>query len=476
VLPADTQVAAGDGTATLSGVKLVTAGAQTVTVTDKNNSAISGSVSITVAAVSSVIHYSLSAPAQVTSHANFSVTLHALDSSNNAATGYSGTVHFTSSDASAVLPADTAFPSGSGTLTISGVDLVTAGTQTLTVTDASSSAITASASISVTAAVTPCAITAPATATPNSSVNASVTVVSGLTYQWAITNGSFTAPSTGSLVTGTAVTFTVGTASPVTLTCVATNSSNAQSSPASVSITVAAAGALSIVIAQQDPAYTPGAGTVQAGDAPLTITALQGGVTPVDASWAAVNSGVLANVDGGTVSSADQVKYTPPAQVSSSTTQAITATVASASASATLTLVPYGTWGDWSLPPDAPSNYTDKGNGTVLDNTTGLLWQQSQSSANYAWGNASLYCKGLSLGGYSSGWRLPTLMELLSIVDHALYAPAINGTFFPASGVWYTWTSSPAVGNAGYYWTVEFADGSTAMGDPSSAYDVRCVH
>ena len=56
----------------------------------------------------------------------------------NVATGYSGTVHFTSSDSNpnVVLPADYTFTAADGgTHTFSGVRLHTQGQQSLTVTD-----------------------------------------------------------------------------------------------------------------------------------------------------------------------------------------------------------------------------------------------------------------------------------------------------------------------------------------------------
>ena len=60
------------------------------------------------------------------------VTVVGRDAFGNTATGYSGTVHFTSSDAKAVLPADTALVNGTATVS---VKFLTVGTQTLTASD-----------------------------------------------------------------------------------------------------------------------------------------------------------------------------------------------------------------------------------------------------------------------------------------------------------------------------------------------------
>ena len=63
----------------------------------------------------------------------FSFTVTALDQSDNKATGYTGKVHFTSSDAAAVLPANATLTNGMGTFF--PATLKTAGTQTITATD-----------------------------------------------------------------------------------------------------------------------------------------------------------------------------------------------------------------------------------------------------------------------------------------------------------------------------------------------------
>ena len=50
--------------------------------------------------------FSVTAPATATSGTAFSITVKALDASGNVVTGYAGTVHFTSTNTNAALPAD----------------------------------------------------------------------------------------------------------------------------------------------------------------------------------------------------------------------------------------------------------------------------------------------------------------------------------------------------------------------------------
>ena len=74
----------------------------------------------------------------------------ALDATNAVVTGYTGTVHFTSSDTQAVLPANSTLTNGTGTFSVT---LKTAGAQTITATDTVTATITgASGAITVTAA------------------------------------------------------------------------------------------------------------------------------------------------------------------------------------------------------------------------------------------------------------------------------------------------------------------------------------
>ena len=89
--------------------------------------------------VNPATHFSVVAPGTATAGTAISITVTALDASNATATGYTGTVHFTSSDTSAQLPADATLTNGVGTFSVT---LETAGTQTVTATDTVTSTIT----------------------------------------------------------------------------------------------------------------------------------------------------------------------------------------------------------------------------------------------------------------------------------------------------------------------------------------------
>jgi len=74
----------------------------------------------------------------------FNATVTALDQFNNIATAYAGTVHLTSSDTTATLPANYTFVAGDAGVHILAVQLNTAGTQSVTATDTVTGSITGS--------------------------------------------------------------------------------------------------------------------------------------------------------------------------------------------------------------------------------------------------------------------------------------------------------------------------------------------
>ncbi len=85
-------------------------------------------------------------------------------------------------------------------------------------------------------------------------------------------------------------------------------------------------------------------------------------------------------------------------------------------------------WALWPMPNPAsaglphPAQYDTSKAGVVLDKVTGLTWQATVSTSTYAWADAKAYCASLSLGGFKD-WRLPSRIELVSIVDFTIAKP-----------------------------------------------------
>ncbi len=75
----------------------------------------------------------------------------------------------------------------------------------------------------------------------------------------------------------------------------------------------------------------------------------------------------------------------------------------------------------------AGGTLVNNNDGTVTDTATGLMWTRGTSPRMW-WREALAWCEHLTLAGYTD-WRLPSINELLSIVDHSRFDPAINPVF-----------------------------------------------
>jgi len=139
-----------------------------------------------------------------------------------------------------------------------------------------------------------------------------------------------------------------------------------------------------------------------------------------------------------------------------------------------------------------PSYSRDDATDIVTDHITGLEWQDDNATktvtkpwvtqANYDAGNysdtsgdtATAYCATLPLDG--GGWRLPTVVELQSIVVDGTYNPSIDTTAFvnySTSGRY--WSSTTRANPTGYAWIVYFGNGHTRSLAKSLNRYVRCV-
>jgi hypothetical protein len=137
-------------------------------------------------------------------------------------------------------------------------------------------------------------------------------------------------------------------------------------------------------------------------------------------------------------------------------------------------------WASWPMPnpPSTglpnPQSYTISPNGLVQDNVTGLIWQQNVADQTYDWDDAHSYCASLSLQG--GGWRLPSRIELMSLVDFT-QLPTIDDNTFPNTPMDGFWSGSLLAGNSSTAWTVFFSFTVTpAFDNPiTMPFHVRCV-
>jgi hypothetical protein len=120
----------------------------------------------------------------------------------------------------------------------------------------------------------------------------------------------------------------------------------------------------------------------------------------------------------------------------------------------------------------APADRYTIAAGTVFDAKTKLTWQQSVPTTTSTLASATAYCSTLSLVGLA--WRLPTLMELMTIVDYSVSVPSIDSSAFPATPPSGFWTSTPTTGSGGV-WDVDFFFGQSGAGILAGTAYVRCV-
>jgi len=107
----------------------------------------------------------------------------------------------------------------------------------------------------------------------------------------------------------------------------------------------------------------------------------------------------------------------------------------------------------------------------VTDRVTGLVWAREPLADGglVTWVDAIAECQGL-------GARLPTLIELQSIVDFERDAGArISATVFPNTPPAFFWTSSSGAINPPYAWGIGFATGGSTNDLKTAGKMARCV-
>jgi len=146
----------------------------------------------------------------------------------------------------------------------------------------------------------------------------------------------------------------------------------------------------------------------------------------------------------------------------------------------------------------------------VRDNVTGRVWEVKIDDGGlrdkdwtYSWYNPETSTNGGSAGYADYGnncfdptrcdtdkfvadvntqglcgkrdWRLPSQVELLSIVSNNRYNPAIDAAWFPNTPSSWFWSSSPDANYPNHAWNVNFNNGNVNYGNKLNAYYVRLV-
>src|SRR3569623_634208 len=136
-----------------------------------------------------------------------------------------------------------------------------------------------------------------------------------------------------------------------------------------------------------------------------------------------------------------------------------------------------------------PASYDVSQPGLIIDNVTGLTWERDPDDRSAVlgctldgsgallcpWRYAQMYCEGSRLGGFSD-WRLPTILELVSLVDYATQYPTVDTAAFPNTPYEPAWSATRGAGNAlDVAWVVQFTDGAIRQLFIDQPQRVRCV-
>jgi hypothetical protein len=137
-------------------------------------------------------------------------------------------------------------------------------------------------------------------------------------------------------------------------------------------------------------------------------------------------------------------------------------------------------WASWPMPnarlPGLPNphSYDMRTEGVVLDLVTGLMWQRIAPNKFFTFKDAERECDRLRVAGHDD-WRLPSRIELASILDTTRIQPSIDFEAFPGTASDWFWTSSLAADNPSSAWYVYFYFGYPKTDDMSNQFSVRCV-
>jgi hypothetical protein len=111
----------------------------------------------------------------------------------------------------------------------------------------------------------------------------------------------------------------------------------------------------------------------------------------------------------------------------------------------------------------------------VIDSVTKLVWQKMADKTLRTRDEAETYCEKLRLRGDS--FRLPSRIELLSLVDFTRGTTYLDEQAFPDARAGKYWTSSRYAKSSGSAWAINFEFGTTlaAVEPATKKHFVRCV-
>lgn len=125
---------------------------------------------------------------------------------------------------------------------------------------------------------------------------------------------------------------------------------------------------------------------------------------------------------------------------------------------------------------DKMNRFIDNEDGTITDTETGLMWSKDANlSRTYkTWEQTLDYVNNLTICSYSD-WRLPTIKELMSLLDYGQYGPALPAghPFINVQSSNY-WSSTAVASYQSYAWIVYMWDGIVSYDGKSFTRNYVC--
>lgn len=111
----------------------------------------------------------------------------------------------------------------------------------------------------------------------------------------------------------------------------------------------------------------------------------------------------------------------------------------------------------------------------VDDEITGLSWALEDEPAQDFWGPIYDHCDALDFDGHSD-WRLPTQIELISLVDYTQSFPASDPDAFGGLTSALYWSSTVLASSPTFRWGVDFGYGQSTLNETAGAAGIAlCV-
>ena len=137
-------------------------------------------------------------------------------------------------------------------------------------------------------------------------------------------------------------------------------------------------------------------------------------------------------------------------------------------------------------PKSSPDRFQVSADGQeVLDQDTRLIWRRCLEGMRYeagrclgepqplAWSQGVDWAKAVSMP--TTSWRMPTMMELSSVIDMNRHGAPVDPVLFPDTPRAYVWSATVNERTPSHAWVMFYANGYMMSAQQSISYFVRLV-